>query len=286
MAWTAWRRPGFVGAFGDGSQSPWNQFDGAFPPDTGATGDNLSDTPSGSSEVYWFCNSQATQFSPTARASQFGFAAEGIGNNDSIDGIEVETITQSSNGSRPNGLRVLAISKTGLIEDSQNKATRVLSGSEVTAVYGGEFDPWGVEGLAKLIVESNDFSVFWRTEAGTTSGNRARMKSLRMRLNVITDGLLTPVRATAIDLAGQPIAGAVVHLEAMAGGALAAGTVVLSGVTDASGQVSAFDTFASDQPVRGAVRKGSSAPFYRQGVLGGVISATSGYNQTAVLSEE
>lgn len=57
-------------------------------------------------------------------------------------------------------------------------------------------------------------------------------------------------------------------------GTITATAVILSGVTNASGVVSRSDfPFVSDQPVTGVVRKGSAAPFYRQGVVGGTITS-------------
>lgn len=198
MAWTDWKRPQLVTLLGDGLTSPWNDFD-TF------NGDELSGgAVTDLSEVYWFCNDDSRFFSSTAYAQDFGFDDQGIGVNDRIDGIEVETIVESSNGSRPNGLRSLTITKAGLLEQSENKADRVLSGAEVTKVWGADDDPWGVSGLTKAVVEAATWGVFWRTESATTAGNRARMKSMRMRLNVIPDGLLTQMTFTGL-IAGSEV---------------------------------------------------------------------------------
>ena len=199
MPTTAWRRPASVALIGDGLTAQWNQFD------SGVSGDELSDSPAGYDEVYWFSNSSNTQFSSTAYASDFGFSADGIGPDDRIDGIELETITQSSNGSRDIGFRVLALTKLGSIEQSENKADRVLDGATVTRTYGAADDTWGVAGLTDAIVEATAWGVLWRTEADTTSGREARVTSMRMRIHYTVDGLLTQITFTGLENGGKVI---------------------------------------------------------------------------------
>jgi len=88
---------------------------------------------------------------------------------------------------------------------------------------------------------------------------------------------VTPVTVsiTALDSTTfQPVSGAQVLVEADTGGDLAAGTTILSGVTNGSGilTTSTFG-FTNDQPVRGRVRKGSLAPFYETGIITGTITS-------------
>lgn len=59
--------------------------------------------------------------------------------------------------------------------------------------------------------------------------------------------------------------------------------VAVEGLTNASGQVTASDVFATDQPVTGFARKSSSAPYYKTGNINGTIDTADGFNATVVL---
>lgn len=86
------------------------------------------------------------------------------------------------------------------------------------------------------------------------------------------------IKVTAIDASDlSDVQGARVRLVAAAGGALTAGTVILTGVTDVNGEVSGTFDYAANQPVTGVVRKGTSSPLYKQAVIGGSITAN-GYD--------
>lgn len=82
------------------------------------------------------------------------------------------------------------------------------------------------------------------------------------------------VTVTALDAnTGAPIQDARVLLEAAAGGPLTPGTSILTGLTNASGEVTGSFQFSSNQPVTGRVRKGTSSPLYKTGAVGGTITA-------------
>lgn len=80
-----------------------------------------------------------------------------------------------------------------------------------------------------------------------------------------------------------PIQNARVYLIAAAGGPLSAGTVILSGLTDASGvyQNTAF-TYTSSQPVTGHVRKATGSPLYKAVDLSGAIGP-GGYSASVLM---
>lgn len=63
--------------------------------------------------------------------------------------------------------------------------------------------------------------------------------------------------------------------------------VVISGTTDANGDISDTRTFSSNQPVVGWVRKSTSTPFYKSSPISGTISSTAGasFNIVAVPDE-
>ena len=96
------------------------------------------------------------------------------------------------------------------------------------------------------------------------------------------------IRVKAVDIAGVPIVGARVYLEAGAGGDLAQGTEILNATTNASGIVEdiAFN-YTSDQPLQNSkVRKGTTSPIYKPSPILGTIGST-GFDVTVtVVSDE
>lgn len=70
-----------------------------------------------------------------------------------------------------------------------------------------------------------------------------------------------------------------VLMEADTGGPLSAGTDILTGITNASGQLTGALQYSADQPVTGRVRKGTSTPLYKTGAIAGTIT-TAGIDLT------
>lgn len=66
-------------------------------------------------------------------------------------------------------------------------------------------------------------------------------------------------------------------------GTIKATYVLLSGTTDANGQISMSRSFATNQPVTGWARKSTSAPFYKQGPVTGTVNTGTGASLSAVL---
>ena len=72
--------------------------------------------------------------------------------------------------------------------------------------------------------------------------------------------------------AGFPaVPGSRVRLFAAVGGPAPVDTLILTGTTDAAGELTANYNYQGDQPVSGWARQGSG-PFYKQGALGGTIT--------------
>jgi hypothetical protein len=69
-------------------------------------------------------------------------------------------------------------------------------------------------------------------------------------------------------------------------GSPVASAVICYGVTGAPGTVTDSRTFASNQPVKGWIRKTSSAPYYKTAPISGTISNTAGATFTGVLIED
>ncbi|MEM7505539.1 MAG: hypothetical protein AAF415_02245 [Pseudomonadota bacterium] len=101
----------------------------------------------------------------------------------------------------------------------------------------------------------------------------------------VIDNVVT-VKVTAQSSTGARVEGARVFLEAALGGPLPVGTEILSGLSDVNGEISTTMSVAGTQPVRGRARKSAGAQAFKQGVLGGSISSSTGYDQTAVMVEE
>jgi hypothetical protein len=59
--------------------------------------------------------------------------------------------------------------------------------------------------------------------------------------------------------------------------------VAISGLTNASGQITASRAFTADQPVSGWARKTDSAPYYVEGLISGTIDSVTGGSFTALL---
>src|SRR3989344_2161485 len=60
--------------------------------------------------------------------------------------------------------------------------------------------------------------------------------------------------------------------------------VVLSGLTDASGNITMSRVFSSDQPIIGWGRKASGAPFYKQSAISASVDSGTGFSATALLT--
>jgi hypothetical protein len=101
-------------------------------------------------------------------------------------------------------------------------------------------------------------------------------------ITVVQDVVVT---ITVTTVGGTPIQNARVLLEAAAGGDLAVGTDIATGLTDVNGQVTAQHRYTSDQPVTGRVRKASSSPYYKTGDISGTIT-TAGFSPTVLMIED
>lgn len=62
--------------------------------------------------------------------------------------------------------------------------------------------------------------------------------------------------------------------------------VILYGLTNASGEISASRVFSSDQPMTGRARKSTTAPYYKNTVLTGTVSSTAGGTFVGVMIED
>jgi hypothetical protein len=97
---------------------------------------------------------------------------------------------------------------------------------------------------------------------------------------VVIDPVTTLI--TVVDAVTKAaLVGARVLLEADTGGALPAGTTIISGTTNGSGQISDLRSYVGAQPVTGRVRLSSTGgSLYKTGDIVGSISSTSGFTAT------
>jgi len=100
-------------------------------------------------------------------------------------------------------------------------------------------------------------------------------------VNVVAGQVTTTIKVTTT--AGANIAGARVYLIAGSGGPLSQGTVIFNTLTDSNGEVSDIRSLASNQPVTGWVRKGTSAPYYKTSQINATIDNAAGLSLNVLM---
>ena len=120
--------------------------------------------------------------------------------------------------------------------------------------------------LVGCSTDATDFS--YRTDGAT--------------VNLVVDPVTTLIKVIDANTKAN-IVGARVLVEADTGGPLSVGTDIISGVTDANGEISDSRTFASNQPIVGKVRRATSGTLYKQGDISGTINSTTGFSTTVQL---
>jgi hypothetical protein len=100
-------------------------------------------------------------------------------------------------------------------------------------------------------------------------------------INLVVAPAVTTI--TVQDTLGSVIENARVYLIAETGGPLAAGTVIFNTLTNVDGEVTDSRELASDQPVSGWVRRGTSSPLYRQSIISATIDSVTGLTLTVVM---
>jgi len=126
------------------------------------------------------------------------------------------------------------------------------------------------------IVNSGTTATVTHTSHGLSTGDKVQIKGASLSEN---NGVWT-VTVTGVDT--------YTYIMGSSPGSNPTGTikstfVALSGLTNASGNLTTSRVYGSPQPVTGWARKSSAAPFYKQGTLGGSVSNTSGYNANVQL---
>ena len=115
-------------------------------------------------------------------------------------------------------------------------------------------------------------------------GSTPSVRNANAAANTTTVNNTVTVRVTVKAASdGSVIQDARIYLIADTGGDLSPGTVILSGLSNASGilETTSFN-YTNDQPVTGRVRRGTSTPLYKTGLLSGTITA-GGFNAAVFL---
>lgn len=94
-----------------------------------------------------------------------------------------------------------------------------------------------------------------------------------------------PLTITVVDQDLNPVENARVRLKAAAGGPESVGAVLLTGLTDSSGELTGTYGYISSQPVTGWARKASGTPYYKEAPIGGTVTSN-GFAATAFLVED
>lgn len=111
------------------------------------------------------------------------------------------------------------------------------------------------------------------------------LSSNTSRARLYPQTVSAPLSITAVDSTLTPIQNARVYIKAAAGGPETTGTVLLTGVTNASGVLTGTYGYSSSQPITGWVRKSTGSPTYKQALVAGTIGST-GYSTTVFLVKD
>lgn len=171
-------------------------------------------------------------------------------------------------------------------------ATTVTNMKNITfSNYTGKYAvhiPASVTGSITLdnwLFDGSGTDVYWAGTSGTltvnlTNGSDATTSATGGgTVSFVSNPVTTTIKVIDTNTKAN-LSGARVYLIADTGGPLTAGTVIISGVTDVNGEISDTRSIASNQPVKGRVRLSTTAPFYKNSSVVGVINNLSGLSLT------
>lgn len=99
----------------------------------------------------------------------------------------------------------------------------------------------------------------------------------------VVSGQVTTTVTARDAVTNAVVVGARVYLIAGAGGPLTAGEVIFNTLTDSNGEVTDIRSLASNQPVEGWVRKGTSSTYYKSSTISATISNSTGLDLTVLM---
>ena len=153
-------------------------------------------------------------------------------------------------------------------DNSDNDYTAASSGDETILV---NYTDTGSPLTINVVAGASTPSVY-NTGAGT--------------VNVVSGQVTTKIIVKHPDGSLLTTLDANVLVEAAAGGSLAIGTDIIKGFTDSNGEIQDIRSFATNQPIVGRVRKGSSTPYYKTFNFTGTIDTATGFTQTCTLIDD
>lgn len=157
----------------------------------------------------------------------------------------------TTRGDEPINIRIEAKSGGG---DLALTATNI----EHSPLASVHYQYMGTDTLTLTLVGTSNASLISTPNGGTVTLVRPQTLTVR-----------------AIDsVTGSPISGARAYIQAAAGGPLAAGTVIMSTLTNGSGVATAAFSYSADQPIIGRIRQGTNTPLYKTSQIIGPLTAT------------
>lgn len=212
--------------------------------------------------------------------------------------IECQLLTQDSANISASTIRTNALSSVACLQDPTFGTTTDLrdvefvqtgAGHAIELALSGTYDLTDITFTGYGVDTADDAALDVTAAAGTVTinvngGNTPTYKTAGATV-VINNTVSVTVKAVLTD--GTPLQDARVLLEAAAGGDLSVGTDIVTGLTNVNGEaVNAGFNYTNDQPVTGWVRKSTSAPFYKQGIISGTITSTGFVATIVMISDE
>lgn len=136
---------------------------------------------------------------------------------------------------------------------------------------------------------TNNFDIDYNNASNSTfntpsDGNTSSVTNTGAGTMTVVTGQVTTTVTAKDAFTSALIQDARVYLTADSGGAIAAGTVIINGLTDANGEISDTRSLTQNQPVSGYVRKSSpGGDLYQSTPLSGTISTANGLTLTALM---
>ena len=137
------------------------------------------------------------------------------------------------------------------------------------------FPSTGVKFRVRVTANTANIGAFYQIDLPLLSSTTSRSRLYPQTTSV-------PLSITAVDANLAPVQNARVVIKAAAGGPTTAGTILLTGLTNASGVLTGTYGYSSSQPITGWVRKATGSPTYKQALIGGTVG-TSGFSTTVFL---
>jgi hypothetical protein len=212
--------------------------------------------------------------------------------------IECQLLTQASANISASTIRTNSLVSVACLQDPVFGTTTDLRDVEFIQAGAGhaiEIDTAGTYSLTDItftgygLSGADDAALDVTETTGTVTINVNGGNSPTYKSAGATVVVNNTVSVTVIvqDVNGNLIQDARVLMEADTGGDLAVGTDIVTGLTNINGEaVNAGFNYTNPQPVKGWVRKSTTQPFYKQGIIAGTIQSTGLTTTILMISDE